>query len=126
MSKRGHILNCFIICFILLIIGMIFLVEDERKYNQDETNVTAATTFNSYLMCYDSTTPYGWNSTRGGNISNWFSGFLGILAECSEGAKSAHAWSTDDEASVMLNKLESGYSFIGWYTDSSCTQTFNC
>ena len=126
MSKRGHILNCFIICFILLIIGMIFLVEDERKYNQDETNVTAATTFNSYLMCYDSTTPYGGNSTRGGNISNWFSGFLGIWAECSEGAKSAHAWSTDDEASVMLNKLESGYSFIGWYTDSSCTQTFNC
>ncbi len=126
MSKRGHILNCFIICFILLIIGMIFLVEDERKYNQDETNVTAATTFNSYLMCYDSTTPYGGNSTRGGNISNWFSGFLGIWAECSEGAKSAHAWSTDDEASVMLNKLESGYSFIGWYTDSSCTRTFNC
>ena len=126
MSKRRQFLNCFILCFTLLIIGMIFLVEDERKYNQDETNVTAATTFNSYLMCYDSTTPYGGNSTRGGNISNWFSGFLGIWAECSEGAKSAHAWSTDDEASVMLNKLESGYSFIGWYTDSSCTQTFNC
>ena len=126
MSKRGHILNCFIICFILLIIGMIFLIEDERKYNQDETNVTAATTLNSYLMCYDSTTPYGGNSTRGGNISNWFSGFLGIWAECSEGAKSAHAWSTDDEASVMLNKLESGYSFIGWYTDLSCTKVLNC
>ena len=126
MSIKRYISSCFIGCLILLTLGMIFLIEDEKEYNQDETNVTAATTFNSYLMCYDSLTPYGGNHTRGGNISNWFSGFLGIWAECSEGAKSAHAWSTDDEASVMLNKLESGYSFIGWYTDSGCTRTFDC
>ena len=100
---------------------------DEDTENSEENTSSSATSYyyHAYVITFDSASPTGSNSSRGGNVTIWAPGFLGIYDDVADGrgTEYTHNSSKKDYSEVVL-QITDGYTFGGWYTNEDCTNRF--
>ena len=99
---------------------------NQEDANEDEDDEVSAQGYilHAYVITFDSQSPTGANNSRGGTVTVWSPGFLGIWGEAGAGRGTEHAYEVKEkDQGEVITKIKSGYTFMGYYTNASCTGT---
>ena len=99
---------------------------NQEDANEDEDDEVSAQGYilHAYVITFDSQSPTGSNNSRGGTVTVWSPGFLGIWGESGAGRGTEHAYEVQEkDQGEVITKIKSGYTFMGYYTNASCTGT---